>query len=163
RVREGAATPKGVRLDLAELLDERSLPAGRARRWQGGRNDPPPPAQPTLDDELAAADGWRHYCEGGAPAAAARGATRQRTPGAPRPRGAARRGAPAAGGRRAALGGRPQRPAPCRAAAARRRAGGGRVLARLRRGRRARVRGPRDQRPEDAGGAGSGTDRAALR
>ncbi len=54
RVRDGAATHKGVRLDLAPLLDAGSLPAGRPRRWQGRRNDPPPVA-PTLDDVLAAA------------------------------------------------------------------------------------------------------------
>ena len=83
RVREGAATPKGVRLDLAELLDERTLPAGRARRWQGGRNDPPPPAQPTLDDELAAAvERWLDSGEGGALAFEARVTNGQRTLGA---------------------------------------------------------------------------------
>src|SRR5690606_1799470 len=55
RVREGAETPKGVSLDLRPLVDPGALPPGSATRWQGRRNDPPPPAAPTLDGELAAA------------------------------------------------------------------------------------------------------------
>ncbi len=66
RVRQDAAAPKGVGLDLAPLVDERLLPAGSARRWQGGRNDPPPTAAPSLDDELAAAVGaWLESGQGG--------------------------------------------------------------------------------------------------
>ena len=57
RVRDDVVTAKGASLDLAPLIDPAALPAGRARRCEAERNDPPPPDAPTLDDELAAAVG----------------------------------------------------------------------------------------------------------
>jgi len=66
KVRDHVLSPKGVRLDLAELLDEEALPEGRARRWQGGRNEAPVSTRHTLDDELASAVvAWLDSDDGG--------------------------------------------------------------------------------------------------
>src|SRR5690606_18668337 len=87
RVRDDVVTAKGASLDLAPLIDPAALPAGRARRCEAERNDPPPPDAPTLDDELAAAVGA--WLEAGAtadlrfaaavPAGRARGCEAERT------------------------------------------------------------------------------------